>query len=240
MSRKIIGHRGAAGLALENSAESLLSATHYQLDAIEFDVRLTKDQQLVILHDRHTGRVANQRIVVHQRTLSEIKKIPLKNGQSILTLDEALALLKDQHVIIESKDCGVAEKLPEVMKRHPNVQASFLSFRRSEVKRLRQLFPDSTIYIATLFRPIAVALFGKQLKATGIATSIWLTDPLTYWLAQKFNLEVIVYSVDNPHLYRLLRRFYPKISLVTNHPEYFVGARTIKNTPATKVRGYKL
>ena len=61
---KIIGHRGAAGLALENSRASFLAAVQSGVDMIEFDTRLTADDNLVVIHDPKTGRVAGDKVTV--------------------------------------------------------------------------------------------------------------------------------------------------------------------------------
>ena len=55
---KIIGHRGAAGLALENTLPGIELARLLGVDAIEIDVRKTKDNQLILCHDADLKRVA--------------------------------------------------------------------------------------------------------------------------------------------------------------------------------------
>src|SRR5688572_24217312 len=54
---KIIGHRGAAGIALENTAESIKAALALPIDGMEIDVRRTKDGHLVVIHDEDTSRI---------------------------------------------------------------------------------------------------------------------------------------------------------------------------------------
>ena len=57
---KIIAHRGAAGLALENTLESIKAALKLPVYAIEIDVRRTADGELILLHDHHTGHVSKK------------------------------------------------------------------------------------------------------------------------------------------------------------------------------------
>ncbi len=56
---KIIGHRGVAGLALENTLPGLELARLLGVDAIEFDVRMTNDEHIVLCHDNSLSRVAD-------------------------------------------------------------------------------------------------------------------------------------------------------------------------------------
>ncbi len=90
---RFFGHRGAAGLALENSRESVLASLDHDLEVVEFDIHRTKDGKLVVIHDHHTGRVATQKVIVHDLTLAELKQIPLNNGQPLLDFDELFAII---------------------------------------------------------------------------------------------------------------------------------------------------
>ena len=47
----IIGHRGAAGLAKENTLASIEAAIKNKVDGIEFDIYVTKDNQIVLSHE---------------------------------------------------------------------------------------------------------------------------------------------------------------------------------------------
>src|SRR6266542_23196 len=90
---KIISHRGAAGLALENSLESIKAALKLPVYAIEFDVRHTADGKLILLHDAHTGHVSNKTLLAQNSTLEELRALTLHNGEHIPTLEEALELI---------------------------------------------------------------------------------------------------------------------------------------------------
>lgn len=61
MKMKIIGHRGAAGLALENTLESLRAGINAGAHSIEFDVRLTKDGEVVLCHDSDLKKISQDK-----------------------------------------------------------------------------------------------------------------------------------------------------------------------------------
>lgn len=77
MKRKIIGHRGAAGLELENTATSIKRALALNVPTIEIDLRLTKDEKLVVCHDSDLARVANDPRKIRKLTLNQLKKFRL-------------------------------------------------------------------------------------------------------------------------------------------------------------------
>ncbi len=71
---KIIGHRGARGLAPENTIASLLKAIEHNVDEIECDVHVTKDHVAVLSHDDHLIDHAGNKIAVLQHTLAELRE----------------------------------------------------------------------------------------------------------------------------------------------------------------------
>ena len=118
----IIAHRGVRGLELENSLASLEAALQYDVDAIEFDVHLTGDGQLVVMHDTTTRRTAGGNVRIRDVSLADLRKIQLKNGQQIPTLSEALSLMDGRHVYIDIKAEGCADPLVDMLKKYRKYQ----------------------------------------------------------------------------------------------------------------------
>ena len=219
---KIIGHRGAAGLALENSRASLLAAIAQGVDMIEFDVRLTADDHLVVIHDKETSRVAEDAHTVRERTLAELRTVSLSNGEELMTLDEALEVISDTPVIIELKDKGSVDELLLVLERHPNSVPRVASFQHDELRYVRRVLPDVPTYVLERFAPVDIVHTARAVQATGIGLNKWLINPLTYWLVRHYNLEIYLYTVNSPLFVRFLRLFYPNVDLCTNQPERFI------------------
>lgn len=71
----IISHRGTRLLAPENAFPAFDLALYFGTDVLETDVRLTKDNQLVIFHDETLERVANSNVFVRNLTVSELKTL---------------------------------------------------------------------------------------------------------------------------------------------------------------------
>jgi glycerophosphoryl diester phosphodiesterase len=220
----IIGHRGAAGLALENSHDSMTAALDHEIDAIEFDVRRTKDNKLVVMHDKHTGRISKQKTLVNLKTLAELQNIKLKNGTHVPSLEEVFDLIGDKKpMVIDIKDTGVADEILRIIDEHPGCKVEFTSLKYNELSKLHKIRPDLPIFVRDILNPFEIVHTAHRMHAEGISLNMWLMNPLTYWLAKRRNLEIRVYTVNSVFLVKLLQKVYPGIVIYTDHPQRFVG-----------------
>ncbi len=97
ISPLVIGHRGAAGHAPENTLAAFEEAAKLGIKTVEFDVRLTRDGVPVVLHDRKVNRTTDGRGKIDRKDLSETRKLDAGSwygsafaGQRIPTLKETL------------------------------------------------------------------------------------------------------------------------------------------------------
>lgn len=217
---KIIGHRGAAGLALENTTESILAAIRAGVDAIEFDVRLTKDGKLVLSHDRHMGRVSSESRHVHKHPLKKLKQVPLHNGQQIATLSEAIKAAGKTGLVIEGKESGWARPLAKLLQNTKSLpECRVISFNHQELYTFSLLMPGVPVYAIEHTKPFEVIRTARLLGFAGIDINFWLLNPLTYALARYHKLDIIVYTINKPWMARFVRVLYPKISITTDVPD---------------------
>jgi glycerophosphoryl diester phosphodiesterase len=228
---RIIGHRGAAGLALENSTESIRAALRLDVDAVEFDVHRTKDNKLVVIHDKDTRRVSRKRVKINDVTLDELRGLKLKNGEKLPTLDDALDILGGKPIIIDVKDDDSAGELLQTLMRHPKAVVSIASFKHGELRILRDRMPELPVYVLEHFSPWDIIHSAVNLRAHGIGLNKWLMNPLTYYMAQRYDLELYVYTLNSGFMGRLFKRWYPSVSICTDHPEKFTALR---DKPARK------
>jgi glycerophosphoryl diester phosphodiesterase len=98
---QIIGHRGAPALVPENTIESFKSAIESCADYIECDVHLSRDGEIIVMHDEQVDRTTNGKGVVRDFTLEELKTLTIPGGLRIPTIEEVLEL--DFPVMIELK-----------------------------------------------------------------------------------------------------------------------------------------
>lgn len=216
---KIIGHRGAAGLALENTVESIRAAINAGVDAIEFDIRVTKDGQIVLNHDKHIGRVSNHDHHISKYTLRKLRKVQLHNGKPIATLSEAIRAAGNTNLVIEGKDNGWAQTLAEFLSVHKKLpEVSVISFNHTELYNFSQLMPGIKTYALERTSPFDAIQTARLSGFTGVNLYFWILSPFSYYLARRHKLQVIVYTLNSPTLAGVMKFLYPKISITTNVP----------------------
>lgn len=219
---KIIGHRGVAGLALENTAEGIKVALALPIDGIEIDVRVTKDDQLVVLHDEHTGYVSDTRLWASESSLAELQKITLKNGEHLLSLERALDLIAGKKpVTIDVKGMGASGALGRILADYKKADITISSRQYAEIPKMHKLLPDVPFLVQSHLSPTDVVHTAHMLHADGISLNKWLMNPLIYRLARRTKLAIRVYTVNQPWLVRLFMKFYPEVAIYTDHPERF-------------------
>lgn len=111
---KIIGHKGAAGYAPENTLVSLQMALDMGVDMIEIDVHMTKDGEVVVFHDEDISRTTDGTGKIHELTLAEVKELdagswfnPKFAGEKVPTLREAFDLVHGKaDILIDIKSKG--------------------------------------------------------------------------------------------------------------------------------------
>lgn len=101
----VVSHRGDWRNAPENSLIAIRNCIDMGVDMVEIDVRMTKDGQLVLMHDETVNRTTSGKGNVSDLTLDELKKLYLKNGaghktrHTVPTLEEALNIAKDKILV---------------------------------------------------------------------------------------------------------------------------------------------
>ena len=216
---RIIAHRGASGLELENSLAAIRRAAQLGASAIEFDIRLTKDRQVVVCHDADLKRVSNSNAKIADLTFKEIRKIKLKNGEQVPTLTEALDAVGLSEAVIEPKEDGMADELCAELAKHPDVRFSILTFKRKLALDLRHKLPDAKIYVATFWRPQSAFHFAKTFGMNGVAVHFSALNFYIDWRCRSSGMELYVYTVNSRWHARLIGFFFPTVSIATNHIE---------------------
>ena len=82
----LIGHRGLPCLAPENSLEGFKLAAEAGLNWVEFDVQITQDNQLVLMHDDSIDRTTNGSGFVYNLTLKQLQSYALKTSDNLIIL----------------------------------------------------------------------------------------------------------------------------------------------------------
>ena len=95
---KLIGHRGAAARAPENTLASFRAAADHSLTWIELDVYLTADSNLAIIHDRNLGRTTNGKGDVTKKKASDLSALNAGQGQGVPLMKEVVDLCVEREL----------------------------------------------------------------------------------------------------------------------------------------------
>lgn len=131
-----LAHRGFKSRFPENTKIAFLKAIDVGADGVEFDVHLTKDRQVVIIHDETLDRTSDGKGLVKNHTLKELKRLNMAKNyeniepQEMLTLREYFELIKDVDFItnIELKNSII--EYPDIEKEVNEIIKEFNAQRR--------------------------------------------------------------------------------------------------------------
>ena len=154
---KNIAHRGFSGRYPENTMLAFEKALEAGAEGIEFDVHLTKDGQLVIIHDELLDRTTDGTGLVAERTLEELRQLDASAEYKGVYGVNRIPTLEEYYRLIQGRDCytnielktgviwypGIEEKVLEVIdgfgRRKDTVISSFNHF---SILRMKELAPD--------------------------------------------------------------------------------------------------
>ncbi len=142
----IVGHRGCAGLAPENTLAAFRRAVELGVDAIECDVHLTADGRLAVIHDGRTDRTTGTPGRIAELTMDRLRAMDAGQGQPIPELAEVLAVTAAAgvHAVIELKALGTpAPALAAVAARPQPGGVTYISFDLELLEEVRRLDPSA-------------------------------------------------------------------------------------------------
>lgn len=145
----VIGHRGAKGLALENTAASIEAALDYGVDMVEIDLHLSKDGVIVLLHDSDPVVRGGESIEVAEQTHQQIQAYM----PDLLTLEAAIKLVNRRCVImLEFKDDPSIEPTIALLKKYlaegwQPADFMFASFKFHRLQQLHAALPKIPVVV---------------------------------------------------------------------------------------------
>ena len=243
---RVVAHRGASGTLAEHTLAAYRLAIEQGADALECDVRLTADKQLVCVHDRTVTRTSNGRGSVSGSTLAQLSAFDFgswksegsgPDHRSVLTLDRLLELVagcgRRVELAIETKhptrSGGQVERaLLDLLRHFDLVSPSsgeptpvrIMSFSPLSLRRVRALAPQiPTVY---LLEHVLPGLRGGRLpygaRIAGPGIDLVRRNPGYVAALHRAGQRVHVWTVDEPADVELCLRLGVD-TLITNHPD---------------------
>jgi glycerophosphoryl diester phosphodiesterase len=191
-----IGHRGARTYAVENTLESFDKAIELGANAIELDVRTSKDNQLIVSHDDNLKKVYGRDVLSSEATLAELKQL---TENRIATLEEAFSFIdrKVEKILVELKETGYEKDVLDLIrKKELEERVIIVSFHEEALARIRDLDTQiETGIIYTKFKKhIDKAL---ELNARYLVPLYRFVHRRDVAKAHKQNLKVLVWTINN-------------------------------------------
>jgi glycerophosphoryl diester phosphodiesterase len=160
----IFAHRGASAQAPENTLAAFELALRHEADAIELDVKLCADGQVVVLHDQTVERTTDKQGDIRYMTLAALKELDAGSffdiafrNERIPTLEQVLVSFGHKTFInIEltnyaSPNDDLPERVVELVKRYRlEKQILFSSFNPRALRAVMQLLPEVPIGLLAL------------------------------------------------------------------------------------------
>ncbi|MDT3399173.1 glycerophosphodiester phosphodiesterase family protein [Streptomyces sp. B1866] len=193
-----IGHRGVMGVEPENTLRSFVRADREGLDAIELDLHLSKDGELVVMHDPDVDRTTDGTGPVSGLTLAELRGLDAGQGERIPVFEEVLDAV-GAPLQAEIKDRAAARALAEVMRRRDLLdRVDVISFHDAALADIRELLPRArTALVASRYGPDVI----DRARAVGAGTLVLNVRRLTLELVERAHaagLKVIGWTVNTP------------------------------------------
>ncbi len=174
----VLAHRGFTSRTHgENTLPAFVEAISQGADGLELDVRLSKDKELVVIHDANLHRVAGDAHKVIELTADELRQIPLRYGGHIPTVNEVTAAIHAPAVIdfeIKHREAALALAIKLKTSASLRERAIVSSFSRSTLELIHRECPEiRTIYLIQRwplpFRGRTLRARVRRLRPWGVA-----------------------------------------------------------------------
>ncbi len=172
----VIAHRGGAALGVENTLGCIEAGIMAGADAVEIDVRLTKDGQLVVCHDATVDATTNGSGEIAEMTLRQVQALRIVGhdgvpvADSVPTLAQVLSLVRGRcGLLVEIKNrggVGVEEKLiEEILAADAAGWVAVQSFSDAVLMRLNELGAPFPLEKLVVFKiPLLPIIYDGSLR----------------------------------------------------------------------------
>ena len=217
---RVAAHRGGAALWPENSLLAFRQALALGVDALEFDLHMTADGEVVVLHDPTLDRTSTAKGPVRELSLADLAPVRLKARDGTVTDERVstfaqvldLAASTSVELVPEIKiDAtgqrydGIEEKVLALLRsRGLLARATVQAFQRETIRRLRELEPKArTMFLVTRgdvererTRPAEAVRRARELGATDLGMNHRLIDADVVSAARVARIRLAAWTVN--------------------------------------------
>lgn len=226
----IIGHRGAAAYEPENTLSSIRKAIELGVDAVEIDVHLSKDDEVVVIHDDTLERTTNAFGNVSDTNFSALRNLNAGKGEKIPYLQEVINQVKEKCIlIIELKGQKTEKKVVELIQKNKLHERCFvISFWHGMARRVKDLDPNIRTGVLFVGHPVKPYRLAKDAKADALVLNYKFISKKLVDKAHKSGLKVFVWNIDDKKDIKPIAELGVD-GISSNKPDILV--EYVKNTP---------
>ncbi len=216
----IIAHRGASAVAPENTLAAFEAAIAAGADGIEFDVRLSRDDVPVVIHDDTLYRTAGVRGRVADMPADQLNEFDVPSVAQLFDVFQSNGLVL--YLEMKGSQTGLAEECCRLVKQCGlKDRVVFSCFDHSVLQTIKNT--DSTFKTAALFHASDAFILerARAVGADGLALHYRLCNPQLLEEANRAGFKVAVWTVDDPAWVKQARAM-DIHAVITNNPSALI------------------
>lgn len=197
---QIIGHRGAKGLAPENTIQSIQKALQHHVDELEFDVHVTKDNVAVLSHDATITDPGGKRLTIAETTYKEL----LAHKPNLATLEEVFKVGgPDMQYYIEIKPRVTVAPVVKLIKKQLAAgwsidRLAVGSYSQKVLRAVQKQLPELDLIVIGHWSAVWATHRARQLNTKRISLSYrWLWWGVIKGLSDG-GYKLNAYSINDP------------------------------------------
>ncbi|WP_457640569.1 glycerophosphodiester phosphodiesterase [Persephonella sp.] len=194
----VIGHRGAKGVRPENTISAIKYAIDVGVDIVEVDVRKTKDNKLILLHDKDFKRLTGMTLTPRDLDFDFIKENITIDGESVALLEEAIFVVKGKiGLFIEIKEPDTVKDVMDIVDKSDCMnQIAVISFYEEVLREAKKINPDITTGLVYM-KPPGKILEAKEVGAKIVLPSYGLATEKAVRFAHRLKLKVVSWVINS-------------------------------------------
>ncbi|MFA5003880.1 MAG: glycerophosphodiester phosphodiesterase [Candidatus Saccharimonadales bacterium] len=218
---KIIGHRGARGLAPENTLKAFEKALEHHVDEIELDVRVTKDGKTVIIHNPFLKDPAGNKLEINKTTFEELQK----HKPDLASLEESIAFVNRRvPMLIEIKPRVPTKQAVAVLRDFLGKgwrPEDFLlaSFSQKILRELHRELPEIQKVVIERWSGVKASYRARQVGTKRLNMRSWWLWSGFLRSMQRGGYQIAPYTMNNPAKVRKWQRYL--YGVITDYPDRF-------------------
>lgn len=233
---EVIGHRGSVAPYPENTVEAILFGILSGAKIIEIDLRLSKDNEVIISHNENLSRMTGINQNISDKTWHELSQLPIRKKGKLFYLTRLIDVFKivprDTQFYLELKasnapyssnwDKALADKVISIIKKERmKKRCLIMSFNKDLIQYLKKKYPSSPAGIIVRTQTnLNTILNEARIKYNCLALNQKLFKKSNLQILQNSDVPFIAWTVNSKRLWKKIASYRP-YGIVTDFPDKF-------------------